>query len=603
VINSLINIGRYTASSNLCALLVMIFCLPAPSHACPKISSAEASRQITALSVDIRHHNLLYYEKAQPEISDAEYDRLFEQLVELEGCFPGLAAADSPTHTVGSSGAGEADKLQHLQPMLSLSSAVGPEAVNVLLKRVAQFGAVQLLVQPKVDGVPVELTYIAGRLLSAATRGNGHSGEDVTQRVREIKGIPQQLGGSFPARLVVRGEVYADLLLLTSSTANGAAEKYAGPRHLAAGVLQSATPDPAATAVLRFFPFQLVSSSMDDSLLTDLAALRLLAEWGFPDSLAQTSTVRTFAEIQALYHAFLAGREKQRYAMDGIVVKVDDLFLRDRLGEGARAPFWAAAWKFPPDSAITTVRNIRWTVGRSGKRTPIAELAPVHIGGVLVSRVSLHNSAEVDRLDIANGDQVVIGLIGDVIPQVLDVVWRADGAPAPAVAPVHVSPQPLDTCLHDSPACHEQFLAKVVYFTSKSGLDIKGLGRKRLQKLIAAGLITDLPALFLLKTADVAAVPGFNLLSAQRLTDAISVAAQADSFRFVAALGIAGVGPKSVERLSRQFVSLDDLLAADEELLALFSHADRQAAQTIRRFFASSGGAALHKKLRVLTFL
>lgn len=584
-------------------LLLILFCTPATASVCPKLSPAKASQEMTVLAADIRRHNQLYYEKAQPEISDAEYDRLFGRLVELEGCFPGLAAADSPTQTVGSSRAGEAPKLQHLQPMLSLSSATGPEAVEVLLKRVAEFGDVQILVQPKVDGVPVELTYIAGRLLSAATRGNGRFGEDVTQRVREIEGIPQQLMGSFPERLVIRGEVYADLLLLTSYTSHEAADKYAVPRHLAAGVLQSVKSNPAATAVLRFFPFQLVSSSRDDSLRTDRAALQLLAEWGLPDSLAQTSTVRTFAEIQAVYHAFLAGRAQQHYAMDGIVVKIDDLFLRNRLGEGARAPFWAAAWKFPPDSAITTVRTIRWSVGRSGKRTPIAELVPVHIGGVLVRRVSLHNHAEMNRLHIASGDQVVIGLVGDVIPQVLGVVGRSGGAAAPVVSPVHVSPQPFGTCLHDSPACHEQFLAKAVYFTSKSGLDIKGLGRKRLQKLIAAGLITDLPSLFLLKTSDVAAVPGFNLASAQRLTEAIRGAAHADSFRFVAALGIAGVGPRSVHRLSRQFNSLQDLQAAEQDRLAVLTAGDRRAANAVRSFFDSPDGAELQRAFRKLGML
>lgn len=587
-----------TVTPFLFILLMIMFCFSAPSHACPKISTYEAGLQMTVLANNIRHHNQLYYEKAQPEISDAAYDILFARLVELEDCFPALAAEDSPTKAVGGGETDGARKVQHEQPMLSLSSTTGPEAAEVLLKRVAKFENVQLLVQPKVDGVPVELTYIAGQLVSAATRGNGLYGTDVTARVREIEGIPHQLTGSFPERLVVRGEVYADLTLLKEYRANSAQDKYAAPRHLAAGVLQSLKPDPAATVVLRLFPFQLVNSSADSSLRSDLAALQLLAEWGFPDALAQTRTARNIAEIRNVYNAFLAGRDKQPYAMDGVVVKIDDISLRMQLGVGERAPFWAAAWKFPPDSAMTTVRQLRWTVGRSGRLTPIAELVPVQIGGVLVSRVSLHNDAEIDRLDIASGDQVVIGLAGDVIPQVLEVVGRADRASTTNASPVQVSQPPLDMCLRDSAACREQFLAKVVYFTAKSGLDIKGLGRMRLQKLIAAGLINDLPSLFLLKTADVAAVPGFDMVSARHLTAAIRVAGQADSFRFVAALGISGVGPKSVQRLSRHFLSLESLLTAGDKKLAALAVTDLRSAKTVRSFFASDGGAELLQKFR-----
>ena len=589
---------RRTFSVLLLILLLSSFCSSALSFTCPKITTHEASQQMMALAANIHHHNQLYYEKAQPEISDAEYDRLFAQLAGLEGCFPWLAAADSPTTTVGSSESDGARKVTHEQPMLSLSSASGPDAIKVLLKRVAALDRVQLLVQPKVDGVPVELTYIDGELVSAATRGNGHVGTDVTDRVSEIKGVPQQLSGEFPERLVVRGEVYADLLLLQSYRESPSVVEYAGPRHLAAGVLLSLKPDPAAMAVLRLFPFQLVSSSGDSSHLSDLAALQLLAERGFPDALAQTRTATTFNDIQAVYHAYLADRDKQPFAMDGIVVKVDDLSLRRQLGDGERAPLWAAAWKFPPDSAITTVRKIRWTVGRSGRRTPIAEVVPVRLGDVLVTRVSLHNAAEIDRLHIASGDQVLIGLAGDVIPQVLEVVGRDPQISNASVLSAQSSQAALDACLKDSLFCREQFLAKVVYFASKSGLAIEGLGRKRLQKLIEAGLVNDIPGLFLLKTADVAAVPGFGLETARRLTLAIRVAGGSNSFRFVTALGIAGVGPKSILRLSRHFTSLDALLAAGLENTTALVVADLRAAKTIQSFFASPGGAELLRKFR-----
>lgn len=511
-----------TVSVLLLLLLFSIFCSSALSYTCPKISTLDASRKMVTLGNDIRYHNRLYYEKAQPAISDAEYDRLFASLVRLEECFPALVAADSPTRTVGGGVDGGKRTVLHERTMLSLSSASGPEAVEALLKRVVVTGEVLLLVQPKVDGLPVELLYEAGRLVSASTRGDGRYGEDVTERVREIQGIPHQLSGTFPERVVVRGEVYADLMLLKNygATVSG---KYSTPRHLAAGVLQALKPDPAALAVLRLFPFELVKSgsvggSVSDSISSDRAALELLSSWGFLVLFEQTRTVRTFAEAQAVYREYLANREQQPFAMDGIVVKVDDLAVRKLLGEGERAPFWAAAWKFPPDTAKTKVLNIYWTVGRTGRRTPVAEVAPVRLGGILVTRVSLHNDAGIARLDVAAGDQVVAALVGDVIPRVLEVAGRAPRDPA-AAAVLLLSEPALDACLHDSPGCREQFLARAAYFVSKSGLNIAGLGRKRLQKLVVAGLVTDLPSLFLLKAGEVPALPdsvGITPPSAER---------------------------------------------------------------------------------------
>ena len=582
-------------------LLISISCSPVQCAACPQISTSEASQQMVTLAKDIRYHNQLYYEKAQPAISDAEYDKLFARLVVLEGCFPALVAQDSPTSSkVGGGVSGETRLVTHEQPMLSLSSATGLEAVAILLKRVASAGEVQLLVQPKVDGLPVELVYNAGRLVSASTRGDGSAGEDVTNRIREIQGIPGQLSGTFPDKVVVRGEIYADLELLQGYKMGAATERYATPRHMAAGVLKSQKQDPAALAVLRLFPFELVSPG---SVTTALAALQLLSDWGFPVALKHTVMVRTFAEIEAVYHDCLARRAQQPFAMDGIVVKVDDLQLRQRLGAGARAPFWAAAWKFPPDTATTRVREISWTVGRSGRRTPVAELVPVHLAGVTVSRVSLHNEAELARLDIVPGDQVVVGLVGDVIPQLLEVVGGASRKAAAGATPVQVPVPPLDICLKDSADCREQFIAKAAYFTSKSGLGIAGLGRGRLLKLVEAGLVTDLPSLFLLNADAVAAVPGFGAESARRLTAAIRAAGHPDSFRTVTALGIPGVGPKSVQRLARQFASLDALLGAEEEQLTVLTATDSRAARTVRGFFHSSGGQELLVEFRKLGIL
>ena len=585
-----------TVSIIVFALLFSPLCSPALSSACPEISASEAGQRMTVLANDIHYHNLLYYEKAQPVISDAEYDRLLASLIRLEECFPELIAADSPARRVG----GGAGKVRHEQPMLSLSSATGPDAVKALLKRAVSVGEVLFLVQPKVDGLPVELTYESGRLVSAATRGDGRFGEDVTARVREIHGIPGQLIGSFPDRVVVRGEVYADLRLLQES---GSEKSARHPRHVAAGLLKVQKPDPTELATIRFFPFELVTAELVVGLQSDRAALQLLSCWGFEVASNLTSPVRTFTEIQAVYRDYLANRDRQPFAMDGIVVKVDDLRLRRQLGIGERAPFWAAAWKFPPDTARTRVLRIIRTVGRTGRSTPIAEVEPVYLGAVRISRVSLHNDAEIKNLDIAAGDQVVIALVGDVIPRVLDVVWRTARKPGSGSVSGDSPKAPLDGCLHDSPDCRGQFLAKVVYFASKRGLDIKGLGKGRLQKLVEAGLVTDIPSLFTLEAETVAAVPGFGAETALQLTAAIRAASRPNSFRLAAALGIHGVGPKSIQRLARRFASLDKLLTAEQKQSLPLSAADGRAARRVRSFFQSPGGGGLLLKFRELGIL
>jgi DNA ligase (NAD+) len=602
-------------------LLALLLALPSSrclADNCPELPLVDAQKQVTHLRGTIRYHNDLYYQKQQPEISDAEYDRLFAELALLESCFPALGTAGSPTTAVGSDAQTGASLLRHERPMLSLSSATGPEAVAALLHRAEAFGPLAgveagaaakgsspgLLVQPKVDGLPVELMYQSGRLMTAATRGDGRHGEDVTSRARRITGIPQVLSGSYPARVVVRGEIYADLGLMAAAIRAGA-EPYATPRHFAAGTLRSQAPAPQALRALRLFPFELVyadngtgqPSGLPSGLTSDLAALALLAGWGFPAHPDLVWQAETLEQVRSLYAKVLASRQQLPFAADGIVVKFNDLALRRRLGEGARAPFWAAAWKFPPATASTLVRAIRWQTGRTGRRTPIAELEPITLGGVRVAHVSLQNSATLARLGLAAGDRVTIALVADVIPQVQAVIkggippersgrWgAAAGEPA------------LDACLSDTPQCRAQFLARATHFVSKSGLNIAGLGRGRLQKLIEAGLVTDLPALFRLTPQEIAAVPGFSATSARRLTEALRHAGRGDPFRVLVALGIPGVGPAAAQRLARQYGTLGALLAAKDEA------GGGGAAAGIRRFFATGEGTKLLAGFRDLGLL
>lgn len=575
---------------------------------CPEISTEDAGLRIAILSKDIRHHNKLYYQELRPVISDAEYDRLFAELALLEECFPGSASDDSPTRMVGSDLAAGSLTDRHERPMLSLSSSIGLEAVEVLLRKVASVSdEAKFLVQPKVDGLPVELHYQAGRLVDAATRGDGRSGVDVTTTILQIKGVPRNLSGDFPPRVVVRGEIYADRQLLKNTTGfddRVGMEQFATLRHLAAGTLQSRNPNPVALAALRMFPFELVNAELaGDGINSDRAALRLMANWGFPVDFEQTRQAANLEEVRGVYRNYLANRDRQPFAMDGIVVKVDDLSLRRRLGEGSRAPFWAAAWKFPPATAETEVRAIHWQVGRTGRRTPVAEVVPVLLGGVRVNRISLHNASEVKRLDIATGDHVVVGLIGDVIPQVLAVVERVSREANADVIPEHLPPAAIDTCLRDGPGCTEQFLARLVHFVSKPGMNIAGFGRGRLRMLIEAGLVHNLPSLFRLQEEAVAAVPGFGDITARKLTAAIRAVDRSDHFRLIVAIGIPGVGKAGAGRLAKQFSSLGTLLEAKDEQLNDLPGSDRKAAKTVRSFFQSSDGRELLEQFRELGML
>lgn len=574
---------------------------PCWSAPCPNLTTDAARERITTLTGEVRRHNRLYYQQMRPEISDSAYDRLFAELVLLEGCFPNLAAADSPTRKVGGSAGDAVPTVLHERPMLSLASATGPEAVQTLLRRVAaDSGEVTLLVQPKVDGLPVELVYASGRLVSAATRGDGRSGQEVTDRAGRVPGLPVMLTGPVPPRIVVRGEIYADRQSIAERAKQGG-DTSATPRHYAAGTLLSRDPDPRDLAALRLFPFELVNADQITGIRTDREALGRLAQWGFPVQSGQTIAVDTFDGVRGVYRDLLADRERLSFAVDGIVVKVDDLALRQRLGEGSRAPFWAAAWKFPPLTARTAVRSIRWQVGKSGRRTPVAELVPVRLGGVRVSRVTLHNAGEVARLGLAAGDEVVVALAGEVIPQVIEVVGKDPGRVGPSTVsgkrPARPAP---DACLRDSPGCRDQFLARAVFFTSRSGLNIRGLGRGRLKLLIEAGVVSDLPAIFRVTYDDITAVRGLGPQVARTITASVHAVGRPDPFRLVAALGVTGVGPKTARRVAQHFPTLDNLLAADEEQVSTMEGSVAVAARMIRAFFETPGGQELLREFREL---
>ncbi|MDZ4183474.1 MAG: NAD-dependent DNA ligase LigA [Desulfuromonadales bacterium] len=550
-------------------ILLVITTTPAKSFAasdCPLLDSAAATAQLEILSAEVLYHNRLYYQELRPVLSDAEYDRLYARLVRLEACFPLLVAANSPTRRVGAEGVDPKLTIAHAQPMLSLTSSADDTAVAALLQRVEKVkeGKVLYLVQPKFDGLPVELLYRQGKLVAAATRGDGLRGEDVTAQARKLGALPQKLRGNYPPRLLLRGEIYARKQRQESAPQTATLTAYATLRHQAVATLRSQDATPEALAALAFFPF--MQLSVADSVLSDHDSLRALKEWGFADPLPQSWSATSLAEIRELFATALAQRSQWPFAADGIVVKVDDLALRRTLGDNSRAPNWAAAWKFPSATVQTTVTEIVWQTGRTGRRTPVATLAPRELAGIQIEHVTLHNADELERLDLIAGDEVLVALSGDVIPQIVAVTKRI---PRRAVlAPASTVVALPHACYHASADCSAQFLSRALHFTSPAGLNIAGLGRGRLQALIAAGLVPDLPTLLTLKEEEIAAVDGLGAKSAAKIATVLQNAQHPQPWRLLAALGVESVGPKTVARLQKHYATLGALTTATPPELA-----------------------------------
>ena len=550
-------------------ILLVITTTPAKSFAasdCPLLDNAAATAQLEILSAEVLYHNRLYYQELRPVLSDAEYDRLYARLVRLEACFPLLVAADSPTRRVGAEGVDPKLTIAHAQPMLSLTSSADDTAVAALLQRVKKVkeGKVLYLVQPKFDGLPVELLYLQGKLTAAATRGDGLRGEDVTAQAQKLGALPQKLRGKYPPRLLLRGEIYARKQREESAPQTAALAAYATLRHQAVATLRSQNATPEALAALVFFPF--MQLTVADSVLSDRDSLRLLQEWGFADPLPQSWSATSLAEIRELFATALAQRSQWPFAADGIVVKVDDLALRRTLGDGSRAPNWAAAWKFPAATVLTTVTEIVWQTGRTGRKTPVATLAPRELAGIQVEHVTLHNADELERLDLIAGDEVLVALSGDVIPQIVAVTKRIPRSVVLADVAVVAAPQ--DACYSATPHCTEQFLSRAIHFASPAGLNIAGLGRGRLQSLIESGLVSDLPSLLTVKEEEMVTLAGLGAATAAKIGTALQSAKHPQPWRLLAALGIESVGPKTLARLQKHYATLGAVTAATAPELA-----------------------------------
>ena len=567
------------------------------------LAPAEAEAELAALAALIQHHDELYHRQDSPEISDAEYDALRRRNEAIEKRFPGLIRADSPARKVGAAPAAGFRKIRHRAPMLSLGNAFERQDVVDFIDSLRNFmrdlqdpaAAVELVGEPKIDGLSLSLRYEQGRLACAATRGNGGEGgegEDVTANVKTIAEIPQSLAGQgWPQVLEVRGEAYMsdeDFLQLNARQAEAQEKTFANPRNAAAGSLRQL--DPAATAQrpLRFFAYAWGEVS-ERFAATQWEARQKLQAYGFklnePARLFSVAAA-DYAALFAYYDDMQTRRAGLGFSIDGVVVKVNRLDWQARLGNVSRSPRWAVAWKFPPEQAQTLVNSIAVQVGRTGKITPVANLQPVNVGGVLVSRATLHNQDEIARKDIREGDTVTVQRAGDVIPQVVGVVLdkrRPDSQPFQFPAqcpecrePLVRKPDEADTFCVNGLNCKAQAVERLIHFASRDAFDIEGLGVKNIEAFYAKGLIKTPADIFTLQERDGKAAgylekppeelayeakplrdwEGWGETSARKLYDAIEKARAIPLDRFIYALGIPQIGLSTARLLARHYLTL-----------------------------------------------
>ncbi|PSQ17209.1 DNA ligase (NAD(+)) LigA [Halobacteriales archaeon QS_8_69_26] len=561
------------------------------------LTEAEASEQAAQLRAAIRFHDRRYYVEADPVIADRTYDRLFGRLADLEAAFD-VPTEDSPTRRVGGEPVDEFDTVEHVAPMLSIDQGDDPEEVREFDRRVRDaVGDVTYVCEPKFDGVSIEVVYEDGRLVRAVTRGDGREGDDVTRNVRTIGSVPQRLvargDAEVPEFLAVRGEIYMPrdaFGAYNRERVERGDDPFANPRNATAGTIRQQDPTVVAERPLSVFFFSVLDAS--DPWPTRWAEHERLAELG----LRVNDRVERVPDVEAAVDyrdRMLADREDLNYEVDGVVIKVDDREKRASLGATSRHYRWAFAYKFPARSGETTVRDIAVQVGRTGRLTPVALLDPVDVGGVTVSRASLHNPEQIAALGVDVGDRVRVERAGDVIPQVAEVVEHGDEGATfafPDECPACGSPVeqdgPVAFC-SGGLACPAQSRQAVEHYASDAGLDVEGLGERTVEQLMDAGLVDGIPDLYDLTESDLADLEGWGETSASNLVGAIDATREPPLPEFLAALGIPEVGGATARALAREFGDFETVREADADQLQRVDDVGPKVADSIREFFES----------------
>ncbi|GAB1382914.1 NAD-dependent DNA ligase LigA [Burkholderiales bacterium] len=594
-------------------------------------TEADPSRRAAELRALLQRAAHQYYTLDAPELPDAEYDRLFQQLQAIEAAHPELRTPDSPTQRVGGAILDSLASVRHAVPMLSIrtetdTTAAGAEAFDARVRRELKLAPdappVVYVAEPKFDGLAMSLRYEDGVLVQAATRGDGETGEDVTHNVRTIGQIPLRLHGAAPPVLEVRGEVYMrrddferlnETMRQRMAVGDKAARTFVNPRNTAAGAVRQLDPALAAERPLSFFAYGLgeVTPVQDGGprLDTHWAVLQALKAWGFPVS-ALARQARGASELIA-YHADIAARrDGLPFDIDGVVYKVDALALQRELGFVTREPRWAVAHKYPAQEQLTTVEAIDVQVGRTGKLTPVAKLAPVFVGGVTVTNATLHNELEARRKDVRVGDTVVVRRAGDVIPEVVSVLTdkRVAGSAEftmPAQCPVCGSAVVREEGEADHRCtgglfCPAQRKQALLHFASRRAMDIEGLGDKLVEQLVDGGVVKALPDLYRMGFVSLAALDRMAEKSAQNLLDALQKSKHTTLARFLFALGIRHVGETTAKDLARHFGQLDAIMDASVEQLLQVPDVGPVVAGSIQGFFAEPHNREVVAQLRAV---
>ncbi len=569
------------------------------------------------LREQINQYNYQYYVLDEPTVPDAEYDRLFQEIIKIEESHPHLITDDSPTQRVGAQPLASFKQINHKIPMLSLDNAFSSDDLHQFYKRIKkllgdQTTFTELTVEPKLDGVAVSLFYRGGRLVYGATRGDGKTGEDITQNVRTIKSIPLFLmGNNFPDELEVRGEIYMPLVsfyALNKKAQDDGAKQFVNPRNAASGSLRQLDSKITASRNLKMTAYGIGYSNVDKVEDTHYKSLIKLREWGFHVS----PELRVVNSIEDSYRACTSLNERRSsldYEIDGAVIKVNDLSVQEKLGFVSRSPRWAIAYKFPAQEEMTKLIDVDFQVGRTGVLTPVARLEPVFVGGVTVSNATLHNMDEIRRLDLKIGDTVIVRRAGDVIPKVVSVVSsrRSDctslqDIKLPTQCPVCSSPIELDASgvlarCSGSLTCSAQLKESIRHYASRKAMDIEGLGEKLIDQLVDRKIIKGLPDIYSLDIKTLSLLDRMAEKSAAKLLQAIESSKKVSFSRFIYSLGIPEVGETTAEILANQYLNLDSLLNADKDSLMSIQDVGPIVAGHIETFFQQEANL---KKIRQL---
>ena len=583
---------------------------PSPVVAIPE----SARRRVEELRRLVEHHNYHYYVLDAPEVPDAESDRLFRALQELEARVPELVTADSPTRRVGAAPLAEFGEVVHAVPMLSLANAFIEQDVRDFDRRCRErlgLERVEYAAEPKVDGLAVSLLYRDARLVQAATRGDGTRGEDVTANVRTIRAVPLRLrGAGVPSLLEVRGEVFITLTGfrdLNERQRERGEKTFANPRNAAAGSLRQLDPAITAARPLTLFCYGVARAEGTALPARHSEVLQALAGWGLRVS-PEVRVVEGAEGCLGFYAALGRRRERLRYEIDGVVYKVDRLDQQEALGFISRAPRWAVAHKFPAQEELTRVLDVGFQVGRTGALTPVARLEPVFVGGATVSNATLHNMDEVERKDVRVGDTVIVRRAGDVIPEVVRVVRERRPAGTRPVALPDLCPVCGSQVVRDEGEtiarcsaglyCPAQRKEAIRHFASRRALDIEGLGERLVDQLVERGLVGTVADVYRIDATQVAALDRMGEKSAANLIEAIDRSRETTLARFLYALGIREVGETTAATLASHFGSLDGVMAADEDALQQAPDVGPVVARHIASFFAQPHNREVIRALR-----